>query len=67
MLIFLSTFFLVLLSIAHERKTLLKFLLRIKTHKYIVLKFLIKIDVNILYDWTQVSLMLYLLNESLPL
>jgi len=34
--------------------------IKIKAHKLIILKFWIESDVNILYNWTQVSLMLYL-------
>ena len=37
-----------------------EYCIRIKTHKLIVLRFWVESDINVLCDWTQVLLVLYL-------
>jgi len=41
-----------------------KYYIIIKIHKLIVLRFLVESDVNVLCGWTQVSLVLFLSNET---
>jgi len=52
------------LSLTLTRNEKVEYHIKIKIHKSIGLRFWIESGVNVLCDWTQVSLVLYLFNET---
>jgi len=52
------------LSLTLTKFEKVEYYIRINTHQLIVMRFWVKSDVNTLYDWTQVSLVLHLSSET---